>query len=307
MLTVDKQSYSEQYFLKKVLLLSFYFYLLFQSCVLNGKKVEPVQHHFVICTASYNNEKWALRYLNSIFSQDYKAFRVIYYDDGSTDKTLEVVTRFAEQKHLQNKITIFHNDKRIGPHENYYKMIHACKDLEIIVIVDGDDWLAHGHVLSHLAQTYATPNIWVTYGQFETYPTGNKGCSRKIPNEIIAANNIRSYKWVTSHLRTFYAWLYKLIKYEDFIFNGKFVKRAGDVATMFPLIEMAGFHSRFIPETLYIYNRANENNYGTPLGDAFASVEERRAVVDELRKKRPKYQPLNLDNNTVAKLCGFAK
>ncbi len=282
------------------------FFLLLMAHLLCVNIVVANEHSptFVITTASYNNEKWVLTYLRKAFSQNYKNFRVMYCDDASTDKTLEMVTTFVNQHKLRDKITIFHNAKRRGPHENYFNMIHMCRDNEIILIVDGDDWLYDENVLMHLASVYSDPNVWITYGQYKEYPSGILGCCQQIPEEIIRCNGIRSYKWVTSHLRTFYAWLYKKIKPEDFIFDGKFVRRAGDYAIMFPMIEMAGIHSRFIPDLLYIYNRANENNYGKPMGDAFASVQDRHLVCDELIK-RPKYQPLQLDTPTIEKLCGF--
>jgi glycosyltransferase involved in cell wall biosynthesis len=285
----------------------FLFFLLVLVPHLSAKKMANQARNFVIATASYNNEKWALKYLQSVFSQDYNNFRVMYYDDGSTDRTLEIVTKFVEENQLKDKITILHNDKRVGPHENYYHMIHSCRDDEIVVVVDGDDHLSHKNVLSYLAKVYRDPKVWITYGQYKIYPSGLLGCSRQIPPHIIKNNSIRSYKWVTSHLRTFYVWLYKKIKLNDLMFDGKFVKRCGDLAIMFPMIEMAGEHSRFIPEILYIYNRANENNYGAPLGDAFVSFDERCVINNELRTNRSKYQPLYLDNNTIAMLCGFAK
>ncbi len=285
----------------------FLFILIVLMPFLYAKKGADQRRSFVIVTASYNNEEWASKYLESVFFQDYKNFRVIYYDDGSTDKTLKIVTEFVRRHHVNGKISIIHNANRVGPHENYYKMIHSCKDSEIIVIVDGDDWLAHDKVLSRLATVYNNPSVWLTYGQFETYPSGKRGFARQIPQKVIEQNNIRSYPWVTTHLRTFYAWLYKLIRQEDLIFDGKFIRRCGDVAIMLPMVEMAGFHSKFISDILLIYNRANENNYGKPLGDAFASIDERNAIQNELRINRPKYQPLKLDQATVEKLCGFTK
>jgi glycosyltransferase involved in cell wall biosynthesis len=284
----------------KIFFAFIFFVSIFRTIVL----AYTYQPKFVIATASYNNEKWALKYLYSVFSQNYKNFRVLYCDDCSTDKTLGIVKIFAEHYQVEDKITLIHNTKRVGPHENYYNMIHSCRDDEIIIIVDGDDWIHDSQVLNHLSEVYKNPNVWITYGQYEEYPSGKVGCCQQIPEEVIKNNSIRSYKWVTSHMRTFYAWLYKKIKYEDLIFDGKFVKRAGDYAIMFPMVEMAGLHSRFIPEILYVYNRANENNYGKPLGNAFASVQERHRVCAEL-KKHPPYDPLLGDKTTIEKLCGF--
>jgi len=262
------------------------------------------QCHFVIATASYNNEEWVARYLQSVFSQKYKNFRVIYCDDSSTDKTLEMVAAFAQQHHLQDRLTLLHNTNRLGPHENYYNIIHSCRDDEVIVIVDGDDCLYDENVLTKLANVYNDRNVWITYGQYQEYPSGTVGISQQIPWWVIEGNSIRLHQWVTSHLRTFYAWLYKRISRDDLQFEGRFVRRAGDYATMFPMIEMAGFHSRFIATILYILNRANPNNYSKPLGSAFADVQERHRVCEELIK-RPKYQPLIVDQRVSDRLCGF--
>ncbi|MCK5632953.1 hypothetical protein KAH94_04340, partial [bacterium] len=70
----------------------------------------------------------------------------------------------------------------------------------------------------------------------------------------------REYKWVTSHLRSFYAWLFKNIQEKDFKYDGNFVNMTGDFFYMLPMIEMAGGRIKFIPETLYIYNRDNPLN-----------------------------------------------
>ena len=61
-------------------------------------------------------------------------------------------------------------------------------------------------------------------------------------------------------MRTFYVRLAMGIKVEDLLFEGRFFPMAGDLALMFPLFTLAGNHSRFIPEILYIYNRANALN-----------------------------------------------
>jgi glycosyltransferase involved in cell wall biosynthesis len=274
------------------------------------------QSCFVVVTASYNNEKWALQYLNSIFSQDYKNFRVIYYDDCSTDRTVEVVENFVKRNRLKNKIRIVKNSVRVGPHENIYRAVHSCENWEKIVIVDGDDWLAHNKVLSYLNAVYSDPNVWITYGSYRVHPTGKLGThAKKIPDKILKANKIRTYKWVTGHLRTFYAWLYKRIKIEDLFFDGKFVKKNGDIAIMLPMIEMAGFHSRFIgpisgdafaPEVLLVYNCANELNYGKKKSHSFVSSDEslsvHRAII-----KRQCYETLDIAKITIAELCGLVE
>jgi len=106
---------------------------------------------------------------------------------------------------------------------------------------------------------YADPTIWLTYGQFKIYPDGNGFCSA-IPQNIIQYRKFRKFKWCISHLRTFYAGLFKKIKIKDLLYEGKFFPVSWDRAIMFPMIEMASNHFKFIPDILYIYNNANPIN-----------------------------------------------
>ncbi|MDZ4124562.1 MAG: hypothetical protein U1E02_10350, partial [Hydrogenophaga sp.] len=48
--------------------------------------------------------------------------------------------------------------------------------------------------------------------------------------------------------------------------HGEFFPAAADVAIMIPMVEMARYHFKFIPEILYVYNESNElcNHYINP-------------------------------------------
>jgi len=65
--------------------------------------------------------------------------------------------------------------------------------------------------------------------------------------------------WVTSHLRTFRKGLWDKIKDEDLRENGEYYQVAWDLAFMYPMIEMADSHVRFIDKILYMYNDLNPN------------------------------------------------
>jgi hypothetical protein len=93
---------------------------------------------------------------------------------------------------------------------------------EIVVIVDGDDWLAYDGVFSFLNTLYADPDVWLTYGQYKKYPTGELGICKDFPAFVIATHAFRRYTWVSSYLRTFYAWLFKRIRIEDLMYQGVF-------------------------------------------------------------------------------------
>ena len=157
----------------------------------------------------------------------------------------------------EDKINIIINSKNVGALENIYNAIHSCNKDDIILLVDGDDRLAHNDVLKYLNTVYQDQNIWLTYGQFQWFPAQIPGFIFQMPNWVIEKNCIRSYRWITTHLRTFYAGLFHKIKKEDLLYEGKFYGTAWDLGIMYPMVEMAGYHTKFISDILYIYNTAN--------------------------------------------------
>ena len=222
------------------------------------KDIQPtINKHFVVVIASYNNKNWYKKNLDSVFMQKYENYHVMYVDDVSPDGTGDLVEKYIKDKHQEERVVLIKNKERVGALANYYNAIHSCDDKSIIVQLDGDDWLAHDHVLDLLNRVYNDPNVWLTYGQYKEYPSGQIGLCEQIPHKIIKNNEFRSYKWVTSHLRTFYVWLFKLIKKEDLLLNGKFFQMTSDLAVMYPMLEMAGPRIKFIPDIIHVYNRAN--------------------------------------------------
>lgn len=217
---------------------------------------------FVVLVPSYNNSRWCTKNLRSILTQEYPNFRVVYIDDASNDGTYEQVSDLLAQEDSAHRVTLIHNEQRRGVLSNLYHAIRQCHDEEIIVTVDGDDFLAHEGVLKKLNSVYADHDVWMTYGSFLDYPSYRQSVVKTapVPKQVIASQSYRKYEWVSSHLRTFYAKLFKQIKSEDLKLQGEFLPMAGDLAFMFPMLEMSGRHARYLPDILYLYNRANPLN-----------------------------------------------
>ena len=189
----------------------------------------------VVIIPSYKNQQWIEKNLTSVFKQQYKNYRVIYIDDCSPDRTYELAQQITAKFNQNSRTTIIHNTERKGAMANLYNAIHSCANDEIVIQLDGDDWLAHDHVLAYINCIYANPNVWLTYGQFQDFPSGRIGhlYSMHFPKHIIQSNTMRTYKNLPmSHLRTCYAWLFKLIKVEDLMHESKFYTMSWDKAML---------------------------------------------------------------------------
>ncbi len=218
--------------------------------------------HIVVLTCSYENKKYYKWNLDSIRAQDYDNFHVLYIDDCSPDGTGSLVQEYLDEHNMHDRVHLIRNVERKGAMCNQYEAIHQhCSDDDIVVICDGDDRFAHPHVLSYINEVYNQSDIWLTYGQFVEYPSGIRGFCIPMPAHIVNDNAFRKFSHMPSHLRTFYAGLFKQVRVEDFMMNGEFLEMACDVAAMMPMIEMArAGHFKFIPHVLLEYNAANVLN-----------------------------------------------
>jgi glycosyltransferase involved in cell wall biosynthesis len=244
------------------------------------------EQSFVIIIPSYNNAQWYKKNLDSVFLQNYNNYRVIYIDDCSSDGTGDLVEAYIREHDSADKIMLIRNEKRLGsPLANEYKVIHQedrcygfnIKNNDVVVLLDGDDWLAQSEALSILNDAYKNPKVWMTYGNFHTSDDLITTHVKKVATKVLQTGKIRDYKWAVSHLRTFYAGLFRRVNKVSLQKNGNFFTVANDAAVNFSLIELAGLHAKFIPEALYIYNINN------PLSDFRLYPDRQQEVCNYIR------------------------
>lgn len=226
--------------------------------------------HFVLLIASYNNKKWYKRNLDAAFSQNYKKYTIIYMDDVSNDNTGKLVQEYVKDKYSDRAsqfILIQNNSKKYCLGNYLFAIEKFCPNDSILITYDGDDWFANNNVLSYLNNIYKDTNIWLTYGNCLEFPLYRK-CSYCLPlNSLLIRNNrlrqkfLKEERWSIHHLRSFYTWLFRKIKYQDLLDeHNSLFKYTEDVAFMLPMLEMSGERAKYLHEVLYIYNRSNSLN-----------------------------------------------
>jgi glycosyltransferase involved in cell wall biosynthesis len=211
----------------------------------------------VILTTTYNCESYVEKSLSTIMTQKYKDFRCFITDDMSTDNTVEKVKNFIKD---DERFILIENEQKMYQPGNYNQVIRGdydIKDTDICVEVDGDDWLPDSQVFDRISTLYSDENVWLANGSFR-YHDGRVGFAK--PHTTF--EDIRFKPFTLTHIRTWRAFLWRKIKEEDLKDgNGVYWNVAGDLAFMFPMVEMSGpEHYRFMDEINYIYNESNPLN-----------------------------------------------
>lgn len=245
------------------------------------------ENKFIIIVPFYNASKWVGKSIKSVLLQDYDNFSCIVADDCSTDDSYQICERLIGG---DDRFALVKGKRNLGPLGNAYEAatIHNNEhNIEnIIVILDGDDFFSSENTLSILNECYNQNKCWMTYGSYINLSNRQIGkFSSQVPELVVKNNIYRQSPWCTSHLRSYKLGLLKNIQNSDIIdTDGEYYKAAGDLAIMFPLLEMSGERAHFIKDVLYIWNDLNELNEHKDKRQLQISCEQRIRSLEKYKK-----------------------
>jgi glycosyltransferase involved in cell wall biosynthesis len=257
------------YNLKKFIIISVVILLIFNLT----KQTKNINENFnnyklKIVVSFYNKYDYLEKCLSSIYSQKYKNFDLCLINDFSVEKEINnnLGNLINKYKSKSNFIYI-KNTENEGSLKCLIKGINTlnCKNDDIIIWCDGDDYLLHNNVFGKINKTYMNNDIKLTFGNYIRLSTGKPDLKKNINfQNIIKNKSYRNNRWCYSHLKTFKYEIFSKINHKDLKINNKYFKNAVDHAVMYPLLEMSGGKFKFILEPLYVYrdnnNNANHNN-----------------------------------------------
>ena len=211
----------------------------------------------IVMTTFYNAADYIERCVGSLMGQRFRDFTCYLIDDMSTDDSGERAKAMIQGD--ERFVLIVNEDKKYK-NLNYIGILNDIAEIdenEVVVELDGDDWLPDSKVLSRINDVYQDGNVWITNGSFK-YSSGAEGFSAP----QVFFDILRTQRFTASHLRTWRVFLWREIKDEDHRDNnGDYLKVNADLAYMLPMLEMAGpQHYRYLPETNLIYNEMNPIN-----------------------------------------------
>ncbi len=196
---------------------------------------------FSIIIPVYNVEKYISKCLDSIFNQSYKNFEVIVINDGSTDKSLEIIEKY--------NVKII-NQKNMGVSEARNNGVkHANGDY--LLFVDSDDYLEK-KLLENLNLSLRNDPDIVRFRIKEVRENGNY--SKKYPEKKFTNKNGVDAFTITSkyhYVENAWAYIFKKSFYE----KNKFTFKKGHIHEDFGLIPLVIMKAQTVNSISYIgYN-----------------------------------------------------
>lgn len=251
-----------------------------------------MNNRFIILIGSYNNEAWVSFNLESILTQTYKNFKVVYYNAASTDKTYQIAKTYADKDSRINLQTTPDRRLKTWFFENSTQM-EEIRDNDIVCVLDGDDFLANEEVLNYLNEVYNQTNCWMTYGGMIVW-NGEKTTEpfpqNSVPPRIVFEQKLyRQDLWRYSHMRTCRGFLWKKLTREDFVskYDGNYMSMC-DLCTVYPFLEMCPVNKIFrVEQSIYILNTSKDNgcrSYSELQGNNLGQIYEKEIRARSVRK-----------------------
>lgn len=99
--------------------------------------MEYVKGLLSICCTCYNHEKYIEDFVKSVWDNDYKNVEIIVIDDGSTDRSVEVLKSLKEKSPCRFEIITQENTYNIGL--NFNRTLSKARG-EFVTIMSADDY-----------------------------------------------------------------------------------------------------------------------------------------------------------------------
>jgi glycosyltransferase involved in cell wall biosynthesis len=208
----------------------------------------------------FNRPDLLLRCLGSLVEQEDEDFSVTIADDASTDPEMGHV---LDSVAFVDDFMALRQGVNLGATRNIVEAIRRIDmaPTDVVLLVDGDDRLAHPGVLARIRQAYAG-DVEMTYGSYVPEPF-EAGCypARPIPLDVLATGTVRAFhaangQWF-NHPLSFRRRAFDAVDEADYHWDldleADWLHYGYDVTMGLPLLEAVGRRAEWISDFLYVY------------------------------------------------------
>lgn len=87
-----------------------------------------------VLLSTYNGEKYIKEQLDSILNQTYGNIKIYVRDDGSKDKTVEILKQYEKKQ-----LITFIEGENVGFIKSFFQLVKACDEADFVAYCDQDD------------------------------------------------------------------------------------------------------------------------------------------------------------------------
>jgi len=229
---------------------------------------QEIEQKIVVISPFFNAGDYVIKCINSVAAQDYDNYEHWIIDDFSTDNSFTRVKNYINDElpeYIRHKFKLFKNNGNVGAVRNHMIHIRNCDPDDIVMMLDGDDWLVNTPDIFDYYNKIHQDNDF-TYGSSWSVVDSIPLISQPYPQEIKYAKSYKDYRFnwnmPYTHLRTLKA---KLLQDEpDSRFqdaDGNWFKAGGDNSTFYTALENCDPDRVYVvPDVVYNYNDASPLN-----------------------------------------------
>ena len=198
-----------------------------------------------IIIPNYNREKYIEKCINSALNQKTNEYEIIVVDDGSTDRSREILERYK----TNSLIRVFYNENHgVSYSRNYGVRMSLGK---YVMFLDSDDLIVKDSVLKLIKIVNNNPqyNIF-RFSGYEEKKNHKLYSIEKAPDDF--KDNIFNYLIKTKKPIRTYSWLL-LIEKDKFIPFNERLHYLEDTMFYFENIDRTNIRLKIVEEKIYIY------------------------------------------------------
>ena len=87
----------------------------------------------VVAMCTYNAAKYIGEQLDSLLNQSYDNFKIVIYDDCSSDDTVDIIRKNMDK---DNRIELHVNEENLGPALNFKSIVQGCSGADYLFLCD---------------------------------------------------------------------------------------------------------------------------------------------------------------------------
>lgn len=233
----------------------------------------------------HNGEEFITKTLNALLSQSYKHYEIIIVNDGSTDKTYQVLEKFFVQ--YSNIRVIDQNQKGVSSARN--RGLHESKG-KYVVFFDADDICSKDFLKSRVEALESQVNAGFSCGEvlaFHGITSNIKSKTLGVTTDI--ARKILFYDQDYSTVPSNYMFRVELLQLHGIVFD----ERLSSTADRLFLLEVAKYASGTFVLNAPLYYRLHPNSMTAQLTKKlildnekfFQALHEKNLIPTEINKE----------------------